>query len=98
MTQSSKQLPSHLECGFLMSYTRRRIDETSMLSCGIHLTILSQNTIMVVTQPFTSKCHTCHQLFAEFLSSKESKSMVPNVNKFVNVNLSDKAMSVVTIR
>ena len=44
---------------------------------------------------FYIKCHSCHQHFAEFPSSKP---MVPDIHKFVNVKLPNQAMNEVTMR
>ena len=44
---------------------------------------------------FYIKCHSCHQLIAEFPSSK---LMIPDVDNFVKVKLPDKGMNEVTMR
>ena len=44
---------------------------------------------------FYIKCHSCHQLFAKFPSSKP---IIPDIDKFVNVKLPNQAMNEVTMR
>ena len=64
-------------------------------SCGMHLTISESEHHHGWHTTFYIKCHSCHQLFAEFPSSKP---MVTDVDKFVNVKLPEKVMNEVTMR
>ena len=64
-------------------------------SCGKHLTLFESDHHHGWHTTFYIKCHSSHQLFAEFPSSKP---MVSDVDKFVNVKLPDKAMNEVTMR
>ena len=64
-------------------------------TCGKHLTLYESEHRHGWHTTFYIKCHSCHQLFAEFPSSKP---MVPDLDKFVNVKLPDKAMNEVTMR
>ena len=62
-------------------------------TCGKHLTLYESEHRHGWHTTFYIKCHSCHQLFAEFPSSKP---MIPDVDKFVNVKLTDKVMNEVT--
>ena len=64
-------------------------------SCGKHLTLIESEHRHGWHTTFYIKCHFCHQLFAEFPSSKP---MVPDVDTFVNVKLPEKVMNEVTMR
>ena len=64
-------------------------------TCGKHLTLYESGHRHGWHTTFYIKCHSCHQLFAEFPSSKP---MIPDVDKFVNVKLTDKVMNEVTMR
>ena len=64
-------------------------------TCGKHLTLFESEHHHGWHTTFYIKCHSYHQLFAEFPSSKP---MIPDVDKFVNVKLPDKAMNEVTMQ
>ena len=59
-------------------------------TCGMHLTLSESEHRHGWHTTFYIKCYSCHQLFAEFPSSKP---MVTDVDKFVSVKLPDKEMN-----
>ena len=58
--------------------------------CGMYLALFESEHRHGWHTAFYIKCHSCHQLFAEFPSSKP---MIPDVDKFVNVKLPERAMN-----
>ena len=63
--------------------------------CGMYLALFESEHRYGWHTTFYIKCHSCHQLFAEFPSSKP---MIPDIDKFVNVKLPNQAMNDLTMR
>ena len=78
-----------------VSILAEAVKKIRCFTCGMYLTLFESEHLHGWHTTFYIKCQGCHQLLAEFPSSKP---MVPDVDKYINVKLPKRAMNEVTMR